>query len=223
MGVLPDHPPVVARFARVCRRKGKVPPPRLRDASVCPYSGMNKYGRRGHKFQAVVITKRVIYAGGKAEDAVLPMGLLLWIGITLVLTGVLGVIARVDLRTFRIPDGLSIPLILGGFIVGWLMPILPLRDHLIGAVVGFGLFAVIGEIYFRRWGAEGLGLGDAKLFGAAGAWLGWQALPSVLLIAALGGLGFALLRRDGRVAFGPWLALGFWLVWLWQTGPQGGW
>jgi leader peptidase (prepilin peptidase) / N-methyltransferase len=81
--------------------------------------------------------------------------------------------------------------------------------------VGFVLLAVIGEVYFRRKGTEGLGLGDAKLFGAAGAWLGWQALPTVLLIGSVGGLVFALIRgRTDRVAFGPWLALGLWVMWV---------
>ena len=136
---------------------------------------------------------------------------------TVLLTLVLGAIAIIDLRQFRIPDALSLPLALCGMLVAWLLPILPWQNHLIGAVAGFALFAVIGEVYFRHTGTEGLGLGDAKLFGAAGAWLGWQALPSVLLIAAVGGLVFALLRgRHLRVAFGPWLALGLWLVWLWQ-------
>ena len=68
---------------------------------------------------------------------------------------------------------------------------------------------------------EGLGLGDAKLFAASGAWLGWQGLPPVLLIAALGGLGQAMLRaapqRHRPLAFGPWIAVGFFSLWLWLT------
>ena len=66
---------------------------------------------------------------------------------------------------------------------------------------------------------EGLGLGDAKLFAASGTWLGLPLLPYVLLIAALGGLAWALIARaQGRLAFGPWIALGFWCVWL-ARGP----
>lgn len=136
---------------------------------------------------------------------------------TILLSGVLIAISVIDLRTFRIPDTLSLPLVVGGFLAAWLVPVMPMGHHAVGAVAGFGVFAVIGEVYFRRNGHEGLGLGDAKLFGAAGAWLGWQALPQVLLISALCGLGFAALRgRHRTVAFGPWLALGFWVVWIWQ-------
>jgi leader peptidase (prepilin peptidase) / N-methyltransferase len=136
------------------------------------------------------------------------------------LSAVLLAIAVIDLRSFRIPDLLSLPLIAAGLALSHLRD-LALADHLIGAALGFGLFAAIGSGYHRRHGIDALGLGDAKLFAAAGAWLGWQALPIVLLIAALGGLGFALLTRQTSrrcaIAFGPWLALGLWCVWVAQN------
>lgn len=145
---------------------------------------------------------------------------MLWF-VTLGLTLVLAAIAIIDARTRRIPDLLSLPLIPAGLAVAYLTPLLPIQHHLIGACAGYALFAAIGAWYFRRTGTDGLGLGDAKLFAAAGAWLGWQALPAVLLIAALGGLGFALVQgrtnRHVALAFGPWLALAFWAVWLWQA------
>ncbi|MGQ0567678.1 MAG: prepilin peptidase [Gemmobacter sp.] len=135
---------------------------------------------------------------------------------TVVLSGLLVAIARADLRTLRIPDGLSLMLALAGLALAAMGPRLP--DHLVGAVVGYGLFWAIGAVHFRRTGREGLGLGDAKLFGGAGAWLGWQALPFVLLIAAAGGLAAALVQRSrgggAEVAFGPWLALGLWAMWV---------
>ena len=135
---------------------------------------------------------------------------------TLALTVLLVAIAKADLRTLRIPDPLNAALILTGLGLAAMGP--RLADHGIGAAVGYALFWGIGETYFRRTGREGLGLGDAKLFAGAGAWLGWQALPFVLLIAALGGLAAALLqrRRGGaaEVAFGPWLAAGLWVLWM---------
>jgi leader peptidase (prepilin peptidase) / N-methyltransferase len=83
----------------------------------------------------------------------------------------------------------------------------------------------MGEWYFRRYGQEGLGLGDAKLFAAAGAWLGWQALPMALLIAAVSGLVVALaLGKTARATplpFGPALALGFWVTWLFKAPLPG--
>ena len=122
-------------------------------------------------------------------------------------------IAVIDLKTLRIPDVLSLPLVAMGLLVAGFSGVSVFAMHLIGAGLGFLVLAGFGEVFFRLRGREGLGLGDAKLFAAAGAWLGWQALPVVLLVAAVGGLVWAVLRRqNGEVAFGPWLALGFWLV-----------
>ena len=122
------------------------------------------------------------------------------------------VIAAIDLITLRIPDILTLPLVALGLVVAGFGGLPILANHLIGAGVGFLILALFGEIFYRMRGIEGLGLGDAKLFAAAGAWLGWQALPMVLLVAASGGLVWALVRRQsGELAFGPWLALGFWV------------
>ena len=103
-------------------------------------------------------------------------------------------VSVVDLRSFRIPDILSLPLIAAGITLAILVPGVNAVDHLAGALAAYLLFAAVGEIYFRSRGIDGLGLGDAKLFAGAGAWLGWQNLPIVLLVAATGGLIHALLR-----------------------------
>jgi leader peptidase (prepilin peptidase)/N-methyltransferase len=140
---------------------------------------------------------------------------------TVGLTVSLALIGWIDFRTLRIPDALSLPLVGLGLCWSALQPEPALQAHLIGAIAGYGVLALIGGAFFRLRGTEGLGLGDAKLFAAAGAWLGWQALPQVLLIAALAGLIYVLTRKAvggpqvAQVAFGPWLALGFWLVWIW--------
>ena len=106
----------------------------------------------------------------------------------------------------------------------WLAPE-ALAAHAVGAVLGYGAFRGFAWAYRRLRGREGLGQGDAKLLAAAGAWLGWEALPAVLLLAALVGLALAgalALRRGGLdpgapLPFGPCLALAFWLCWL-RTG-----
>jgi leader peptidase (prepilin peptidase)/N-methyltransferase len=98
-------------------------------------------------------------------------------------------------------------------------------DHLIGAAAGFAVFAGIAAIYRRLRGREGLGLGDAKLLAALGAWVGWQGLPTIVLYAALAGLLWAIagalrgapLHARHRIPFGPFLSLAGWLVWLY--GP----
>lgn len=116
-------------------------------------------------------------------------------------------------------------MIAAGLLVSLLLPDHPWRGHIIGAVVGYGLLRGIAWGY-RHWrGVDGLGMGDAKLLAAAGAWLGWEALPSVILIGSLSALlvafGLHLARRPltltSRLPFGPALALGFWSVWLWGS------
>lgn len=142
---------------------------------------------------------------------------------TAVLSVFLAAISWIDARSLRIPDALSLPLV--GFGILWAagLPDHALMPHLIGATLGFAVLAIIGHVYFRRNGTEGLGLGDAKLFAASGAWLGWEALPQVLLIAAATGLAFALVRRrngaelSAQIPFGPWIALGMWLIWMYQN------
>ena len=88
-------------------------------------------------------------------------------------------------------------------------------DALAGAAAGYGLLAGLGYVYRRLRGRDGLGLGDAKLLAAAGAWLGLASLPWVVLAAALLGLLLALAQRrplqaETAVPFGPALALAFW-------------
>lgn len=125
-------------------------------------------------------------------------------------------LAVIDLETGFLPDALTAPLALaglaangGGLFVDW-------SSALIGAVAGYAVFRAIAEAFYRLRGVEGLGLGDAKLLGALGAWLGWAALvPAVFIGAVLGLLGVLILRlRGARVSaqtplpFGPALAAG---------------
>lgn len=134
-------------------------------------------------------------------------------------------LAAADWRTYLLPDPLVLTLALAGFGASALLMPASLIDHVIGAGAGFFVFWAAAALY-RRWrGREGLGFGDAKLLGALGAWISWEGLPSAVLIAAVAALSAALLRglrrgqlsADDRLPFGPFLALGGWIVWLY--GP----
>ena len=128
---------------------------------------------------------------------------------------------------------ITLPLIVAGVAAAaWLQPE-AISDHLFGAALGYGGLALVAWMFRRFRGVEALGLGDAKLCAAGGAWLGWQGLASLLLLACLGGLvQFALLGvgrgREGLkepVPFGVPLAVALWLVWTFgtaQVGPAGG-
>lgn len=139
-------------------------------------------------------------------------------------TGLLAVllcaVAIVDARTLRIPDGLNAALLACGFIATWALG-LDWISRVAGAGAGYLSLAGIAWAFRRLRGKEGLGLGDAKLMGAAGAWIGWQGLPFALLFAASVGLAFvaarAVLARGQEAGaylpFGPFLAAGVFLVW----------
>ncbi len=127
-------------------------------------------------------------------------------------------LALVDLRTLRLPDAGTLPLILGGLALAAAGLTGPLAAHAAGAALGYAALAGIAWGYRRLRGIDGLGLGDAKLLAAGGAWLGWAAVPSVLLWASLAGLALALatgpLAARRAVPFGPGIAAGIWLTWL---------
>ena len=132
------------------------------------------------------------------------------------------ILAAIDQDSYILPDRLTLPLIAAGLALTWWFSPGVLGDHVIGAVAGFVALTTINLLYRRLRGHDGLGGGDAKLLAAAGAWLGWAALPQVLLIAALtavsatmiGMLAGKVFHGCSRIAFGPYLTLGFWLVWL---------
>lgn len=134
-------------------------------------------------------------------------------------------LAIFDLRAFVLPDPLTFPLIAAGLAtMAWVGGAWPI-DQAIGAAAGAAALWIIAVGYRSLRGWEGLGRGDIKLAAGLGAWLGWQGLPSAILVAAVAGLTLAavnhLIRRDvgwtDRLPFGAYLALGGWLTWLY--GP----
>ena len=119
----------------------------------------------------------------------------------------------IDAETMLLPDDLTLPLLWLGLLVNLNHRIVPLQDAVLGAVLGYIALWLIFWIFKLATGKEGLGYGDFKLMAALGAWLGWQALPLVLLLAsALGAvLGLALMglgrhQRGQAIPFGPCLA-----------------
>lgn len=130
-------------------------------------------------------------------------------------------LALIDLRAFWLPDvltGLLVVVAAGSALAG-IDP--PPEIRLIGAAGGFLVLWGIARTYRLVRGREGLGGGDPKLFGAIGLWLGWEALPFVLLLGSLIGLmavatmmarGTAV-RSTTRLPFGSMLASAAFLAW----------
>ncbi|HTG39056.1 A24 family peptidase [Sphingomonas sp.] len=118
-------------------------------------------------------------------------------------------LGAIDLRAFWLPNPLVAALALTGLASGAVGIAPPLDVRLIGGAAGFGALWLVAALYRRARGRMGLGGGDPKLFGAIGLWLGWRALPGVLLIACVIGLCIAIARgmRGGeRLPLGTLLA-----------------
>lgn len=134
-------------------------------------------------------------------------------------------LAALDLAAYWLPDRLNAALALAGLAAAALGLEPPLAERLIGGAGGFAVLWLVARGYKAVRGRQGLGGGDPKLFGAIGCWLGWQALPMVLLAASLIGLSAVLgmvtagrrVRASDRLPFGVMLAAGAWAVWL---GPH---
>jgi leader peptidase (prepilin peptidase)/N-methyltransferase len=131
-------------------------------------------------------------------------------------------IAALDAEHHWLPDALTLPLIPLGLLVGWLGYGPPLLDRVIGAAAGWLALTLIGMLYRRLRGREGLGGGDPKLLAGIGAWLGLLLLPFVLTGAGLIGLAaLAAMRARGaavdgatRLPLGTLMALAAWPIWL---------
>ena len=122
-------------------------------------------------------------------------------------------LAGIDWDTTLLPDDINQPLLWAGLLAALLGWTLPLNEALIGATAGYLSLWSVYWVFKLATGKEGMGYGDFKLLAALGAWLGWQmVLPIVLmasLIGAVVGIGMKLSSqlREGRyVPFGPFLA-----------------
>ena len=140
----------------------------------------------------------------------------------LVLTWGLIVLSFIDLDHMLLPDVITLPLLWLGLLVNLSGGFCDIGSAVIGAVSGYGVLWFIFHAYRMISGREGFGYGDFKLLAALGAWLGWQMLPLVLLLASVCGavIGIVLIlltRRTSQqpLSFGPYLAAAGWIALLW--------
>ncbi len=124
------------------------------------------------------------------------------------------VIIWIDVQHQIIPDVISLPGIIIGLLFSFISPALSWQDSLIGILVGGGILYAIAGLYFLWRKVDGMGGGDIKLLAMIGAFLGWQALPFVILASSLSGTVVGLIamikqKKGGqtRIPFGPFLSL----------------
>lgn len=140
----------------------------------------------------------------------------------LLLTWVLVALTFIDLDKMLLPDQLTLPLLWGGLLFNLAGGFVPLADAVIGAMAGYLVLWSLYWAFKLLTGKEGMGYGDFKLLAALGAWLGWQALPIILLLSSLVGavIGISLIalqkHHQGKpIPFGPYLAIAGWIALLW--------
>ncbi|MDH3351759.1 MAG: A24 family peptidase [Gammaproteobacteria bacterium] len=144
------------------------------------------------------------------------------------LSCVLIAISLIDVDHQLIPDSIVVPLLWVGLLMSLFHPLagaqtlfIAPREAIIGALAGYLSLWSVYQLFKLVTGKEGMGYGDFKLLAALGAWLGWQALPTIVLLSAVVGasIGIAMIVFRGRdrqlpIPFGPYLAAAGWITLL---------
>ena len=140
----------------------------------------------------------------------------------LLVTWALIVLSAIDIDTQTLPDVVTLPLLWLGLAFNLWAVFVPLSSAVLGTMAGYLALWAIYHAFRLLTGKEGMGRGDFKLLAMLGAWLGWQAVPVVLVLASATGalVGTSLLalgvhRKGSPLAFGPYLAGAGWLNLMW--------
>ncbi len=128
----------------------------------------------------------------------------------------------IDFDTQLLPDTITLPLLWAGLLLSLFNVFVDSQTSIIGAAAGYLSLWTIYQVFKLATGKEGMGFGDFKLLAAIGAWLGWQALPMVILFSSVVGavIGVTLILFKGRdhnqpMPYGPFLAAAGWITLLW--------
>lgn len=125
------------------------------------------------------------------------------------------VITFIDIEHQIIPDEISLPGIVIGFVLSFFLKGHTWLNSLLGILLGGGSLLLVAYTYQRLTGKEGMGGGDIKLLAMMGAFLGWKAIPFILFASSLVGslIGISIMlyqKKDAKLAipFGPYLVFG---------------
>ncbi|TCK17333.1 type 4 prepilin peptidase 1 [Thiogranum longum] len=143
-------------------------------------------------------------------------------GAALLLTWALIALSMIDIDHQLLPDSITLPFLWLGLLLSLFPVFADMRDSLIGAIAGYLSLWTVYQVFKLVTGKEGMGYGDFKLLALLGAWMGWQALPMIVLLSSAVGavLGGAMILIQGRdraqpIPFGPYLAIAGWIALLW--------
>ena len=131
-------------------------------------------------------------------------------------------LCMIDVDEQLLPDCITLPLLWAGLALSLATIFIDSQASIIGAMTGYLCLWAIYHLFKLATGKEGMGYGDFKLLAAIGAWVGWQALPVVILFSSVVGAitGIVLITLKGRqrsqpIPFGPFLASAGWITLMW--------
>lgn len=140
----------------------------------------------------------------------------------ILLTWALICLTVIDFDHQLLPDNITLSFLWLGLFLSLSVVFVDSRASIIGALAGYLVLWAIFHLFRLITGKEGMGYGDFKLLAMLGAWLGWQALPVIILLSsvvgAVVGISLILLRGHDRnipIPFGPYLAAAGWLALMW--------
>lgn len=143
----------------------------------------------------------------------------------LILTWGLIALTLIDIDHMLLPDQIVMPLLWLGLLFNLNAGFVSLNNAVIGAAAGYISLYSVFWLFKAFTGKEGMGYGDFKLFALFGAWIGWQLLPLLILMASVVGaiVGISLIvfkghQREQAIPFGPYLAIAGWITILWGEG-----
>ncbi|PPD44880.1 MAG: prepilin peptidase [Methylobacter sp.] len=142
----------------------------------------------------------------------------------LILTWSLIALSFIDIDHHLLPDSITLPTLWLGLLLNAFGLFTDGNAGIIGAIAGYLALWAVYHLFKLATGKEGMGYGDFKLLALFGAWLGWQALPLIILLSSLVGTIISITviiatKRDHRIPipFGPYLAIAGWIALVWGT------
>ena len=140
----------------------------------------------------------------------------------LLLTWVLVALSFIDIDHQLLPDNITLPMLWLGLFVNLFDVYVSIKSSVIGAIAGYLSLWTVFQGFKLVTGKEGMGYGDFKLLAVFGAWLGWQALPLIILLSSLAGaiIGTSMILmvkhdKNKPIPFGPYIAIAGWIALLW--------
>lgn len=131
-------------------------------------------------------------------------------------------LTMIDADRQILPDAITLPLLWLGLLFNSWGLFVTAESAIVGAVAGYGILWLVYHGFRLATGKEGMGYGDFKLLAALGAWLGWQALPTIVILSSAVGAAFGIamiisgrLERSNPIPFGPYLAVAGLIALLW--------